>query len=110
MPGAGRNVTGRWVDLLLEYGFSYDSSLMADDFTPYYVRRGDEVRTDGPVVFGPAVDLVELPFDWSLDDWPYFSIHQPDHFVGLRDPSRSTTSGRTTSGTCTSAWAPASSS
>ena len=32
------------VDLLLEFGFFYDSSMMADDFTPYYCRVGDENR------------------------------------------------------------------
>jgi peptidoglycan/xylan/chitin deacetylase (PgdA/CDA1 family) len=74
------------VNLLLEYGFLYDSSLMADDFTPYYCRVGDEVRTDGPYVFGKEVDLVELPVDWSLDDWPYFGLHWPAHHVGLRTP------------------------
>lgn len=74
------------VSLLLEYGFLYDSSLMADDFTPYYCRVGDEARTDGPYVFGREVDLVELPVDWSLDDWPYFGLHWPAHHVGLRSP------------------------
>lgn len=74
------------VNLLLECGFLYDSSMMADDFTPYYCRLGDEIRTDGPYIFGKEVDLVELPVDWSLDDWPYFGLHWPAHHVGLRTP------------------------
>jgi peptidoglycan/xylan/chitin deacetylase (PgdA/CDA1 family) len=74
------------VKLLLEMGFQYDSSLMANDFTPYYCRIGDEIHTDGPYVFGKEVDLLELPVDWSLDDWPYFGLHWPAHHVGLRTP------------------------
>lgn len=74
------------VSLLTEFGFLYDSSMMANDFTPYYCRVGDEMRTDGPYIFGKEVDLVELPLDWSLDDWPYFGLHWPAHHVGLRTP------------------------
>lgn len=74
------------VPLLVELGFAYDSSLMADDFTPYYARAGDEIRTDGPFRFGPRVPLVELPIDWSLDDWPYFGLNWNSHHVGLRTP------------------------
>lgn len=72
--------------LLLEYGFVYDSSMMADDFTPYYCRVGDEMRTDAPYVFGQEIDVLELPLDWSLDDWPYFNLHWPANHVGLRTP------------------------
>ena len=39
------------VSLLVEFGFLYDSSMMANDFTPYYCRVGDDMRTDGPYVF-----------------------------------------------------------
>ena len=74
------------VSLLVEFGFLYDSSMMANDFTPYYCRVGDEMRTDGPYIFGKEVDLVEMPLDWSLDDWPYFGLHWPAHHVGLRTP------------------------
>jgi peptidoglycan/xylan/chitin deacetylase (PgdA/CDA1 family) len=74
------------VSLLLEFGFLYDSSMMANDFTPYYCRLGDEMCTDGPYVFGQEVELVELPVDWCLDDWPYFGLHWPAHHVGLRAP------------------------
>ncbi len=74
------------IPLLLELGFQYDSSLMADDFTPYYCRVGDESPPDGPYRFGQAVPLVELPVDWSLDDWPYFGLNWAAHHVGLRTP------------------------
>ncbi len=46
---------------ILKAGFRYDSSMMAMD-EPY------EVMADGQ-----ATGLVELPIEWILDDFPYFS-------------------------------------
>ncbi len=60
------------LELLLEYGFDYDSSMMADDFTPYYCRVGDRFAPDRPYEFGRTIDLVEVPFAWHLDDHPFF--------------------------------------
>ena len=71
------------VRLLVELGFAYDSSLMARDFEPYRPRVGDEADADGPFRFGEEVDLVEMPIDWSLDDWPYFGLNWNAHHVGL---------------------------
>lgn len=62
------------VDLLLEQGFLYDSSMMGDDHTPYYARRGDVVPDDAPVIFGEETALVEMPISWSLDDFPHFEF------------------------------------
>ena len=36
------------ISLIEEYGFLYDSSLMADDFQPYHPRMGDQVTKDSP--------------------------------------------------------------
>jgi peptidoglycan/xylan/chitin deacetylase (PgdA/CDA1 family) len=69
-PGAG--LSENMVGLLLSRRFLYDSSLMADDFTPYYMRIGDVARDDGPYVFGKPIDVVEIPFTWGLDDFPAF--------------------------------------
>ena len=69
-PGAG--LSYNMVKLLHERGFKYDSSLMADDFSPYYMRVGDNPAADGPYEFGQPVDVVELPFTWGLDDFPAF--------------------------------------
>lgn len=60
------------IELLLEQGFRYESSLMGDDFTPYWCRVGDVVQDDGPYLFGDPVDLVEMPVSWILDDFPHF--------------------------------------
>jgi len=69
-PGAG--LSYNMVELLRERGFAYDSSLMGDDFTPYYLRSGDVASNDGPYVFGQPIDVVEIPFTWGLDDFPAF--------------------------------------
>lgn len=74
------------VDLLLEYGFEYDSSCMGNDFYPYYLRRGDEWSTDGPYVFGEPCELIEVPVTWGLDDFPA-SEYVPGQNAGLMPPS-----------------------
>ena len=56
--------------LLVEYGFSYDSSMMARDFELYRCRTGDVIHSDRAVEFGPEIDLVEVPVSWTLDDFP----------------------------------------
>src|SRR5262245_58615552 len=53
-------------------GFSYDSSLMADD-RPYWATTGSE-------------PVLELPGHWSLCDWPYFG-YTPYHGGLLADPA-----------------------
>jgi peptidoglycan/xylan/chitin deacetylase (PgdA/CDA1 family) len=60
----------RTVDLLIEYGFDYDSSCMGHDFYPYYLRTGDQWSTDTAYHFGAVTELVELPVTWGLDDFP----------------------------------------
>src|SRR6476619_4840397 len=62
------------VDLLLQHGFVYDSSVMGDDYTPYRVRRGDSIELEQPARFGPETDLIEMPISWTLDDFPHFEF------------------------------------
>ncbi|UTW60342.1 polysaccharide deacetylase [Kordiimonas sp. SCSIO 12603] len=57
------NVNMAVVDLLIEHGFLYESSMMADD-TPYILQT-DKGR------------LVEAPVHWAVDDWPPFA-HYPE--------------------------------
>jgi peptidoglycan/xylan/chitin deacetylase (PgdA/CDA1 family) len=61
------------VELLLERGFLYDSSMMADDYTPYRARRGDVVEPER-LLWGQPTTLIELPVSWSLDDHPHFEF------------------------------------
>lgn len=55
--------------VIKELGFSYDSSLMADD-EPY------ELNADGA-----PTGIIEIPVEWIRDDAPYFMM---DRFGGLR--------------------------
>jgi peptidoglycan/xylan/chitin deacetylase (PgdA/CDA1 family) len=66
--------------LLREFGFIYDSSCMATDFYPYYLRTGDVPSPTEPYVFGPTSELIEAPFSWALSDFSRFE------FVWERNP------------------------
>jgi peptidoglycan/xylan/chitin deacetylase (PgdA/CDA1 family) len=68
------NFSVNTIDVLLENGLVYDSSCAGSDFTPYYLRQGDVVSKTEPYVFGQAANLVEMPFSWSLDDFPHFEF------------------------------------
>ena len=80
------------IDLLLEQDFRYESSLMGNDYTPYWCRTGDVVQPDGPYLFGSEVDLVEMPVSWILDDFPHFEyLSVPSRGIsrtGLSAPSK----------------------
>ena len=69
----GWELTPETLALLAGLGFSYDSSLMADD-RPYWETSGTQ-------------PLLELPGHWSLCDWPYFGW-TPYHGGLLADPAR----------------------
>ena len=77
------------VDLLLEQGFLYDSSMMAHDCSPYYARTGDETPLEEPFGFGETTSLLEMPISWSLDDHPHFekSVTPTSSTPGLRNAS-----------------------
>ena len=77
------------LNCLLERNFLYDSSMMGEDFSPYYCRVGDQAPSDGPFVWGRQTQLVELPFTWGLDDFPIFEHVWTRNGVnpGLASPS-----------------------
>jgi peptidoglycan/xylan/chitin deacetylase (PgdA/CDA1 family) len=57
----GWDISQWTIELLIERGFTYDSSLMDHD-QPYVIARGRS-------------RLAELPVHWSLDDAPYYSFN-----------------------------------
>lgn len=59
---------------LLDAGVLYDSSLMSDD-VPYLLVDRDSERS-----------LIELPTDWSRDDWPQYTNNSE---LGYRMPIKS---------------------
>jgi peptidoglycan/xylan/chitin deacetylase (PgdA/CDA1 family) len=72
------DLTNQTIELLIEHGLRYDSSLMGHDVAPYRVRADNRFPADGPVQWGPETDLIELPWSWTNDDYPYLE------FVALR--------------------------
>ena len=70
------NVNQAVIDLLIENGFVYDSSLMADDI-PYLMRT-------------EAGELYEMPVHWGTDDWPPFAHYEE---IGYMMPVRAPSTG-----------------
>ena len=64
------------LELVEAAGFTYDSSLMADDYRLYRVRRGDRHSVADGTTFGAEGTLVQVPVYWAMDDWPYFEPGQ----------------------------------
>ena len=69
------NITGEVIDLMIEHGLRYDSSMMADDI-PY------ELKTE-------AGRLYEMPVHWGTDDWPPFAHYDEiGYMMPVRSPSQ----------------------
>jgi len=81
----GWEISSNTLKLLLERDFIYDSSLMAEDFTPYKCRIGDKASITKPFIFGRESRLLEIPVAWNLDDWALF---EPEESSGLSAPSK----------------------
>ena len=73
----GWYVSENSVELLVEAGFSYDSSLMNHDVQISRCRAGDQWTKGEGVTFGNEVDLIEVPIAWHLDDFPWFEYIPP---------------------------------
>lgn len=70
--------------ILEEFGFAWDSSQMADDFTPYRLREVPSVPEGAPYERGEPTDVLEFPVSWKRDDFPAFA-YQPDGLWGFAD-------------------------
>lgn len=70
---AAWDFTDSTLKLIKEFGFIYDSSLMADD-RPYLLRAE-----------GQETGVLELPVEWILDDWPVFQLNWATHHVAIRN-------------------------
>ena len=76
------------LELIEAAGFVYESSLMADDYRPYRIRRGDRHSVAEGSRFGPEGALIEVPISWALDDWPHFEPSPGGDRDGLSAPSK----------------------
>ncbi|MGB5758607.1 MAG: polysaccharide deacetylase [Acidimicrobiales bacterium] len=68
------DLTNQTIELLVEHGLTYDSSLMGHDYRPYRVRVDDRLGESEPARWGPETDLIELPWSWTNDDYPYLEF------------------------------------
>ncbi len=83
------DLSAETIDLLVEHGFLYDSSLMGADYWPYGARRGDVARRGEPYRFGEETALIEMPISWSLDDYPHFEfLRTPQTVLQGLQPAR----------------------
>jgi len=57
------------MQLLEEFGYEWDSSLMGREFEPYRPRPVT-VNWEEASTFGMESSVLELPVSWYLDDWP----------------------------------------
>ena len=76
------------LDHVLAAGFTYDSSLMADDYRPYRVRLWDDHSVERGSTFGEESALREVPVYWTLDDWPQFEPDGARGRDGMSAPSK----------------------
>ncbi len=81
----GGSMGASTLQMLIDGGIQYDSSLMGHDYQPYRCRVGDEIPADGPMRFGRDTSLVEIPSSWSLDDWAHFEFVREAQVQGLRN-------------------------
>jgi len=68
----GWDLSSDSVAMLVERGFRYDSSMMANDTSPYWCRAGESWTSRGDFAVGTPTELVELPVAWHRDDVPLF--------------------------------------
>lgn len=80
---------GRLMELLLEEGFAYDHSRFDGEFEIYWARGLDKIRPDGPPVWGPTLDLVEIPLSMLMQDFIYYESNYGQPFLtGSSTPSQ----------------------
>jgi peptidoglycan/xylan/chitin deacetylase (PgdA/CDA1 family) len=86
----GWDLSPHSVELFLEHGFTYDSSMMGNDYLPYYARAGDAIELERPARFGCATTLVEMPISWTTDDAPHFEYMRTGNAIrpGLMNAGR----------------------
>lgn len=83
-------------ELLSEFGFTYDSTLMDSDH-PY------------ELAVGASDSLVELPVSWALDDWQQYCFVPDFSGTGLIEtPPRPSSCGDQSSRPCGPSVAPGS--
>ena len=69
------DATGTLFEVLVEEGFSYDSSLYGHDFQAYWCRSQDQLSETEGNVLGEPIDLVEVPSVLMMNDFHHFEFN-----------------------------------
>jgi peptidoglycan/xylan/chitin deacetylase (PgdA/CDA1 family) len=77
----GWDLSPHSVGFFLKHGFTYDSSMMGNDYLPYYARQGDVIQLEEPAQRGRVTSLVEMPISWTTDDAPHFEYMRTGNAV-----------------------------
>jgi peptidoglycan/xylan/chitin deacetylase (PgdA/CDA1 family) len=78
---------GNLLEAMIEEGFEYDSSMMGDDFYPYWCRASD-THGENESEPGAPIDLVELPIGFITNDFNHFEFNYANpQLVGHHAPS-----------------------
>lgn len=77
---------GDLFEVFVDEGFLYSSSIFGE-FEPFWCRAKDVIRRDGPNEPGRALNLVELPLSFIMNDFNYFEFNYANpSLVGLSSP------------------------
>jgi peptidoglycan/xylan/chitin deacetylase (PgdA/CDA1 family) len=74
-------------ELIEKYGFLHCLTQSASEFFPYRLRVGDVVTLDGPIIRGRETKVLEIPFNYYMDDFPHFDFIYGTQ-TGLQDPEK----------------------
>ncbi len=81
----GGSMGASTLQMLIDGGIQYDSSLKGEDYRPYWCRVGDEIPTNGPMTFGQRSGLVEMPTAPNRDDFWHFEFSREAQVQGLQN-------------------------
>jgi peptidoglycan/xylan/chitin deacetylase (PgdA/CDA1 family) len=80
------DISNKTLELLKEFDFEWDSSLMGRDFEPYHPRSVTIDYTNGNK-FGSPSPILEFPISWYLDDFPFVEFWPSVGLMGLTSAS-----------------------
>jgi peptidoglycan/xylan/chitin deacetylase (PgdA/CDA1 family) len=77
------------LELLVEEGFRYDSSMKDGESEVYWARGPDVLHDDAANVLGPSLDLIEVPQSWLMQDFIFLERNYRDPtLIGGYTPSQ----------------------
>lgn len=75
------DITSHTLDLLHEFGFEWESSLMGRDFEPYHPSTVVSIERERGNTFSEPSPLLEFPVSWYLDDFPELEAFEGNYLI-----------------------------